>query len=136
MPREYLIGIRHDITGLATVTVRQMFQWLFPTYGRIGIHELEENTTKLKLAWDVNTPFISLVERFRRCQRCADSGCDPFSEHNLLNQMLRLIQNTGAYPIDIREWNRHPEDEKSLHNLIIHFMVAEMERRNDNPGNA
>ena len=55
--------------GLVSVTVRELFQWLFPTYGRIGIHDLEENTTKLKEAWDVNTPIVALVERFCKCQR-------------------------------------------------------------------
>ena len=117
--QEYLIGIRNDITGLANVTIRALFQWMLPTYGRIGIHELEENTTKLKEAWDVNTPIFLLIEIFRRCQQYADAGEDPFSEQNLLNQLLRLVQNTGAYPIDVREWNRRPAAEKSLHNLIL-----------------
>ena len=84
----------------------------------------------------MNTPIVSLVDRFRKFQRYKDAVDYAFSEQHLLNQLISLVQNTGAYPINIREWKRRPAVEKYLHNLITHFTAAELEQHNNNPSNA
>ena len=59
-----------------------------------------------------------LVKRFSECQQFMMNGNNPFTKAQLINKMLHLIIQMGAFPYDIREWNNLDHMEKSFSNII------------------
>jgi hypothetical protein len=58
-----------DMVGFANITVREMLDHLFLTYGNITAVDLENNFEQMRKAWDPQQPVENL---FKQIQDCAD----------------------------------------------------------------
>ena len=64
--------------------------------------------------YDPNTPMETIIEHICKCNEYADTAQQGYSDHQVMECFLDKIKETGAYPLDVRDWNAKPENEKSI----------------------
>jgi hypothetical protein len=67
--KNYLDIFNENMVGFANITVREMLEHLFLTYGSITSVDLEHNFDHIHKAWDPQKPVETL---FKQIQDCAD----------------------------------------------------------------
>ena len=70
-PQEFLTGVNNATTGLANVTLLQLFQHLY-SYLQITSVDLRKNRDLMESPYDANQPIETLIERIRKCCQYAD----------------------------------------------------------------
>ena len=125
----YLRALSNRNTGYANVTTLQLLQHLLRVHGRITAHDLAENFTRFKTAWDPNSPFETLIEQIDDAVDFATAGGDPFSNQQQINTAYTLVFNTGMFSDACREWRRQPILEQTWDNFKTHFALAHEDNR-------
>ena len=122
----YWDGIWDTILGLMCVCILAIFHWLFQTYSQIYLQEIDDNKLKIMHPWDPNMLFAMLVERFCKCQQFVMNGNSPFTKAQLINKMLHLIIQMGAFSYDVHKFNNLDHTKKTFPNIITHFTDMEI----------
>ena len=122
----YWASIRNAVLGLTRLLILVIFHWLFHMYSCKYPLEIADNELKIMQPWDFNMPFAMLVERFHECQQFTTNGNNPFTKLQLINKMLHLIIQTGAFSYIGHKWNNLNNVNKTFLNIITHFTNAEI----------
>jgi len=123
----YLRAIRDRHAGFANVSIIQIYEYLFNTYGKLSPQELMQNQTAIHKAWDPTTPFEVLVDQIEDCQEIAATAGQPFTEAQILTAAYTNVFNTGLYFEDCKAWNKRPVVKKTWANFKAHFQQAQAE---------
>ena len=125
----YIRALRHAHTGYANVHVRDLLQYLFRNYGRILPHALAENDVMFRKDWDPSSPFESLIDQIETAQEIAEDAVQPYTQAQILNNALHLVQKTGVFVEDCKRWTAKPPNQKTWGNFKSHFLAAQEQFR-------
>ena len=106
--KEYLKDLQRSVSGYNTVTVFDMLQHLYRYHSRITLKALKQSSVRMKTPMDVTCPFIILMNQISDSAEFADTGNSPYSEQQLIDTALLLVQKTGVFNVGVREWRRCP----------------------------
>ena len=67
-----------------------------------------------------------LVEWLCECQQFATNGSNPLINAQLINKMLHLIIQMGAFSYDVHKFNNLDHTKKTFPNIITHFTDMEI----------
>lgn len=95
-------------TGLNNVPVRDILAHLFTNYGRLTEKELSDNNTLFCKEWNPDDSFELIITQIDDCAEMAETAGNPYTEMQILNNAYTLVQNTGMYTTDLKEWKRLP----------------------------
>jgi hypothetical protein len=98
-------------------------------HGRITAHDLAENFTRFKTAWDPNSPFETLIEQIDDAVDFANAGGDPLSDQQQINTAYTLVFNTGVFSDACRKWRRKPLLNQTWDIFKTHFALAHEDNR-------
>lgn len=112
--------------------IQDFFCHLFRSYDQITPLNLCMNETKIKMPFNPNNPIENLYKQIKEGQTYAEDGGWPYTDHQLVNIILPLIIDSGAYPLDVWKWIWQPFDQKTYHNLNTHFIKAKCHREAEN----
>ena len=92
--------------------------------------QVERNETNLMAPYDPNTPIATLFERFEECREVARASTMPYTEKQLVQKLITLLEKTGVYNEQVEEWEDRPPGEKSWKNAEVFWLQKHLARRN------
>ena len=125
----YLTSISNRHTGFASLSLLQMLQFLYDTYGDITPSELEDNDDRMRLPYDPTQPMETLYNQIEQAVDIAEAGQQPYTNKQVLTRAYNLILQTGLFTDPCREWRHKLPADKTWNNFKIHFAKAHKELR-------
>ena len=126
--KSFISSLDDDIFGFTNVTVVQLLTHLSDNYARIDQDALTANLEELKLPWEPAETLEPLWDRGTRAQRVAQAGNEPITDTALVRIFRDLLQGSGLFPLDIRDWDRQPVANRTLANFKTTFNEANITR--------
>ena len=114
--------------AFADVTPRTMITFLTTTYGTMDANEEEDNRDLLKQEYNPDEPLAGLWARNTKIQQNASPGA-PISDATVMTLTTKVLDKTGIFGDDIKQWNDKPPNAKTMVNFKEHFNKAHKERR-------
>ena len=127
MDEIYYQALKHEYTGYAKVTLRDLLDHLFDTYAAIDQFDLEKNKDKMTSRYDPNSPIESLFEQIADGVSFASLGDVPYTKKQIVDTALLCIAKTGVFQDDIKDWNRMAELDQTWAKFKTHFSKAHRE---------
>jgi hypothetical protein len=109
--------------GFNRITVAQMFEYLFDKYGKLTNTELNKNEEEMKKEWDPADSFETIIMQIDECIEFAEGAGRPYSDEQILDIAYTIVQNTGLYAQDLREWDRKERWQKDWSPEFKDFML-------------
>jgi hypothetical protein len=103
-----------------------MIDHLFTQYGHISNKELKENQQRMTATWNPGTSFELLIEQIEVGMEYAEAAQVPFSGAQCVTMAVTLIEETGMFHMELREWNAKPADDKNWMTFQTFFRQAHM----------
>ena len=118
----YLLGIRDAVLGFMAVSPRQMLEYLYREYGQISQRQVAENEERMRAPYNPQEPIEKLFAQVEQGIELAIDAENPFSLQQVLTIAYNLVQQTGVYTDDLRDWRRNiPRAQKNWPNFKLHF---------------
>jgi hypothetical protein len=111
------------------------FEASFYLLRQIPPSRASQNAQDFYKPWDANTPFENLIKQIQDCRDIAAAAGQPFSNEQILNAALHIVNQTGYYHDDVREWRKKPEADKTWPNFKAHFLKGK-KKQNEEPTTA
>jgi len=128
---KYLRHLKNKYTGFNNVTVLQVFQHLYNTYGNITELELIENEEKMKTPWNQSEPLETVFHQIEEAVEFAQHGNSPFTNNQVLNIAYYIMAQANIFKEACKEWKRAPADQKTWPNFKTLFFQAYVEWREE-----
>jgi hypothetical protein len=109
----YVRTLRNTHTGYANVTVLQLLNHLYATYGRLTPMAMQDNDTKFRQTYNPADPFEILIQQIEDAQSFAAAGGQAYTAEQIVSNAYYLIHNTGMFFDACREWRRLPDANKT-----------------------
>ena len=123
----YLKGITDRNLGLAHITLSEILEFLFQTYGNKTQYYIEDNDKKLKEKWDANTAIEMLSGQIEDTQDFAAAAGQPYRNNQQLTIAYNLVYATGLLFVDCKAWNQLHANQKTMGNFKTTFQQAQRE---------
>jgi len=94
------------------------------SYGSITALDLGSNDDKMKLPWDPNSPFETVIGQVEDAVEYAEDGNEPITPQQIVNKAYTIVYNTGMYFDDCDTWDIKPQADKTWTNFKTHFLAA------------
>jgi hypothetical protein len=95
---------------------------------------LTDNLTQLVAPWDPATPLATVFKNADAYQYFAEEGGKPITDAAYIRNTLIVFTNSGVFRDVIVGWHTKPLAERTMANLIAHFILLDKIRRvNDRP---
>ena len=124
-PNIFIQKLKDDEHGYGGKTTLDILTHLWAEYGTITWEELSENTMRMKQPWHPPEAMETLFDQITQGAKFAVSGGSPFSDVYLMQEALHLIEATGEFTADCREWKLKPHAEKTMTNFETFFKAAD-----------
>ena len=126
----FLDIIRDPITFILQGTIAENLVFLLDTYGKVTPETLNEefekvNNTLYNPSFPIDTIFNSIVA----LAELADAANVPYSEQQQITIAYNILNRSGRFVSDIKEWKRKPALERNWINFKLHFRRAHDELR-------
>ena len=108
----YLKAIQDRVTEYTNVTLYDMLQHLYNNYGKITEDKLEKNRQEMNKAYSVTMTIETVFAQMEDCVDFADAAQSPFSQTQILNTALLLIQKTGVFNKECCKWRKKAPADK------------------------
>jgi hypothetical protein len=132
IPEAYWAGITNPLTGMAGISLIEMYAHLYTNYGALMEDDLEDNRARLTEQFDFGTqPIETYWQKVQEVLTLADTGGAPITDAEVVRIALRNINHSGVYPLDVREWRIRPANEHTYANLKLAFTAAQVRTRSD-----
>jgi len=128
IPRDMIADLADEETEFSEVTPYQIFEYLWENYGVISSDMLTDNLNKLHEDWDHTSPISTLWTRIKKVQEFATKGKEPIAKAVVIRAVLKILEDTRLFKLDIRDWHRTKPKKMTLANLQAHFTKANKER--------
>ncbi len=109
--------------GFNRITVRRMLEYLFEKYGTLTNVELNQNDKEMKKEWNPTDPFETIIMQIDDCIAFAEGAERPYSDEQIMDTAYTIVQKTGLYTQDLREWDRLPAIERDWDPEFKDFMM-------------
>jgi hypothetical protein len=98
---------------------REMFDQIMATYGRPTLAALLQNNMLFRSVYSPQDAPEVLFRRIEDCQEVKILGEDPYTAHQLLNNAVHLLLQSGLYTHAFEDWDRKIATDKIWMNLKI-----------------
>ena len=120
----HLKQLQHDLTGFANVTAWDLINHLYNSYGTQSPDDITQNEARMKADWNVTRPFEHLVEQIEDAVQFAANANVPFTDAQITNTGLHLVQKTGVFREECKTWRRRPANQQTWANFKTFFNEA------------
>jgi hypothetical protein len=93
-------------TGLNNVSVLTILERLFNTYGRLSEQQMIANDAEFRKEWDPDSSFELIIAQIDDCAEMAETAGIPYSPAQILATAYTIVQKTGMFTNDLKEWKR------------------------------
>jgi hypothetical protein len=128
VPRRWISELADDETDFAGVPPLAILTHLWERHGKISQTMLANNLISLTKEWNVVEPMTNLWEHVKKCTDFAARGKEPIHQDVVLRAILGKIEATSEFTLDIRDWKKQPEQEKTLAKIRTFFEKANEQR--------
>jgi hypothetical protein len=128
VPETAIKRLKHSIHGYSDVTPAQILDHLMTKYGTIEPEDLEANLEKLVSPWDPSTDILNVFNNALECQQYSIFGEDPISDDMLIRKTVKVMEASGVFVHEVKEWNNKAKADKTFANLETHFENANKHR--------
>ena len=80
--------------------------------------------------YNPNDPIATLFERFDECRAVARANGTPFSDAQLVQKFITLMEKTGVYNDQLEEWEQLPAHERVWQRAEAFWLKKHLARRN------
>ena len=125
---EYFTGVVQTGTGIATISLMDMYAHLYANYGQVTEGDLEESRSGITAQFDFATlPMEQYLFKVRKCQQLHGNALPtrPITDMEAMGIAYLNLQRSGLYPLNCREWEMRPPDRKTFQILRTEFVAAE-----------
>lgn len=91
----YLQAQTLPITGLATISSREIYSNLFFQHGMLTSTQISAATDEAKTPWDPTTPIQTLFHQIQRAQNLVQAAGDPYTNKQLVLFGYNAVLHTG-----------------------------------------
>ena len=115
-------------TGIATISLMDMYAHLYDNYGLVTEGDLEESRSRITAQFEFATlPMEQYLFKVRRCQQIHGNALPPrpITDMEAMGIAYLNLQRSGLYILDCREWEMRPSDRKTFPSLRTVFVAAE-----------
>ena len=123
----FVRSLRNRHIGYANVTTLALLTHLYTVYAKINTADLEANTARMKVPYDVNLPIETFFDQIEDAIEYASAGNAPFTPVQVVNTAYNVIFTTGMFNDDCKLWKRKPLNEKTWTQFKIDFALAHEE---------
>ena len=120
-------SLRNRHIGYANVTSLKLLTHLYTVYAKISAANLKENTSRIKIPYDVNLPIETFFDQIEVTVEFAGAGNSPFTSVQVVNTAYNVIFSTGIFNDNCKIWKRKPITEKNWTSFKTYFAIANKE---------
>ena len=117
---EYWTGVVHPGTGIATISLMDMYAHLYANYVQVTEVDLEESRSGITAQFEFATlPMEQYIFKVQKCQQLLGNALPPrtITDMEAMGIAYLNLQRSGLYPLDCREWEMRPPDRKTFPSL-------------------
>ncbi|CAB9516435.1 expressed unknown protein [Seminavis robusta] len=123
----YYKALEDPDLGYYQIKYIDFIQHLRETYGELDDDDLSNNIKRMNAPWTPTQPIQQLFNQIKNAQAFARDH-DIISEKTAVRSAMTNLENSGAFPRDMKEWRLKPEADHTWNNFKIHFTAANKER--------
>jgi hypothetical protein len=128
VPRRWISELADEETDFAGVPPIAILTLLWQKHGKISQTMLADNLASLSKEWNPTEPMTNLWEHVKKCTDLAARAKEPIHQDVVLRAILGTLETTGEFTLDIRDWKKLPEKEKTVVNMQTFFEEANDQR--------
>jgi hypothetical protein len=128
VPHRWISKLADEETDFAGVPPIAILTLLWQKHGKISQTMLADNLTSLSKEWNPTEPMTNLWEHVKKCTDLAACAKEPMHQDVVLRAILGTLEATGEFTLDIRDWKKLPEKEKTIVNMQTFFEEANDQR--------
>jgi hypothetical protein len=126
----FLDAIRDPITFVLQGTIADNLAFLVNTYGNVTPESLNDKFEEVSGAiYDPSRPIDTLFNSIVALAELAEAANVPYSEQQQITIVYNILNRSGRFTSDIKDWKRKPAAERTWINLKLHFRRAHDELR-------
>ena len=126
----FLDTIRDQVTFVLVGTIADNLTFLFTTYGKVTPETLNEEFEKVNnTIYNPSLPIDVIFNSIVALAELAEAAAVPYSEQQQLTIAYNILNRSGRFVTDIKEWKRRPAVERNWINFKLHFRRAHNELR-------
>ena len=117
----------HPGTGIATISLMDIYAHLYANYGQVTKGDLEEARSGITAQFKFATlPMEQYLFKVRKCQQLHGNVLlpRPITGMEAMGIAYLNLQRSGLYPLDCREWEMRPADLKMFPSLQTIFVAV------------
>ena len=129
---EFWTGVVHPGTGIAKLSLLDMYARLYANYGQVTEGDWEEARSVITAQFEFATlPMEQYLFKVRKCQQLHGNAllAQPITDTDEMVIEYLNLQRYGLYPLDCREWDMRTVDSKTYPHLRTAFVAAESRLR-------
>ena len=111
------------------MTIREMLNSL-DNYCHPTNTQVEHNDAKLMQSYNAKDPIATLFERFDECKAIAQANGTPFSDAQLVQKFITLMEKTGVYDDQLEEWTQLPPNKRTWQKAKAYWLKKHRARHN------
>ena len=120
-PPEFLSSLTHRITGLTTISVTAIFEYLHTTYGGLDREARNANKADMNKPWN---PPASIEVLFAQIKDAVDFVANTtyaITTTEQIDTALNILHATGHFKQALEDWDKKPTADKTWPHLKLHF---------------
>lgn len=126
----YLDAIRDHITYDLIGDLQENLHFLLTTYGKVTPETLAEEYEKvIATTYNSSLPIDTIFNSVRDLSELANAANVPYSAQQQISILYTILNRSGQFKQDIKEWKRKPAAQKTMLNFTTHFRRAHEELR-------
>ena len=137
---QYIKELRDRTSRKVTADIPAILTFLFTRYGLVNQETLNFEEDKIKsYSWNVADPPTVFFTQIEDLQALAAASATPKTIPQLIQLGINIIQATGEFQSDLKDWYRRAETDKTWDNFKTDFTTAHaalMTVRNPNTENS
>ena len=118
----FLEAIRDPVTYVLDGTIADNVTFLMTTYGRVTPETLNEEFDRVTATnYNPSLPIDSIFNAVTALSELAEAANIPYSQQQQITIAYNILNRSGRFVTDIKEWKRKPAADHTWPNLKIHF---------------
>ena len=113
----YKRHLENDLVGVTQQSFWTVFSSFLDKYGRVTPIDREQNSSRMKKAWDASDPIEILFAQINDANEYSIFAGNPLQEHDLLQAAEMLVLKTGQFAQEYRDWRALPDTAKTWNNF-------------------
>lgn len=126
----FLDSIRDPVTYVLQGTIADNIAFLMTTYGTVMPETLADEFEKINSTiYDSTKPIDTIFNSIIALTELATAAGVPYSDQQQITIAYNILNRSGRFVSDIKDWKRKPANERTWLNLKLHFRRAHEELR-------